>query len=77
MSERLFRFHWLGGRHVSTGRGVNAADALAKLGYSNGAVRALDYYEEVKEDLATESALEDGLEAEAEMRKARGEGLYE
>ena len=45
--ERLYRFHWLSGT-VQEGRGRNPADALNRLGYGGGAVRALDYYESVQ-----------------------------
>ena len=42
--DELFRFHWLCGQ-VDEGRGRDAADALTRLGYGNGALKALDYWE--------------------------------
>lgn len=49
-SDLMFTFHWLDGK-VTRGRGRDAADAMNRLGYGNGAVRALDYWssEEIKE----------------------------
>ena len=41
---KLYRFHWLGGL-VEEGTGVDVADAFSRLGYSAGALAALDYYE--------------------------------
>lgn len=45
---RTFKFHWLD-HTVSIGKGTNATDAFTKLGYSSGAIRALDFWEEIKE----------------------------
>jgi hypothetical protein len=44
---KKFRFHWLDGK-TSEGEGDTPADALRRLGYGGGAVRALDWWEEVK-----------------------------
>ena len=42
---RKFIFHWLDGKsEEGTGEGV--ADAFRNLGYGEGAIRALDYYDE-------------------------------
>ena len=42
---KMFTFYWLTGlRDVSCG--VDAADALNKAGYGEGAIRALDFYAE-------------------------------
>lgn len=43
-SDALFRFHWLDGR-ISEGRGRDAAEAINRLGFGRGALRALDYWE--------------------------------
>lgn len=50
--DRLFRFHWLtkkadGTPQVDEGHGRDVADAFSRLGYGGGAMRALDYFEEV------------------------------
>lgn len=45
---KLFRFYWLDGK-VEDGRGLDVADAFNRLGYSAGAIAALDYYAEVEE----------------------------
>jgi hypothetical protein len=45
--EFLFKFHWLDGK-TDEGYGLTVADAFTKLGYGNGAMGALDYYEELK-----------------------------
>ncbi len=45
---KTFRFHWLDGK-VDEGKGYDVSHALSRLGYGGGALRALDYYEEVKE----------------------------
>jgi len=45
---KTYRFHWLDGR-TEEGKGSNVADAFTHLGYSQGALAALDWYEEVKE----------------------------
>jgi len=39
-----YKFHWLDGK-VDESTGDSPADALSRLGYSQGAVAALDYYE--------------------------------
>ena len=44
---KTFRFHWLGGK-VETAKGFDVADAFRKAGYGGGAIRALDWVEEVK-----------------------------
>ena len=41
---KKFKFHWLDGT-VQVGKGVNVADAFTHMGYSAGAIRALDWYE--------------------------------
>ena len=50
---RTFRLHWLGGStedvtttHEGTDNEV-VADAFRKAGYGGGAIRALDYWEEI------------------------------
>lgn len=44
--DKLFRFHW---RHAAAqaSYGRDVADAFGRLGYGGGAIRALDWYEEV------------------------------
>lgn len=42
--ELTYRFHWLDGK-VQDGKGKSPADALTRLGYGNGAIKALDYWE--------------------------------
>lgn len=48
--QKLYRFWWRFNDKPSEGRGITPEDALTKLGYGAGAVRVLDYYEEVKEE---------------------------
>lgn len=48
-AARTFIFHWLDGK-VETSKGANPADAFMHLGYGNGAISALDYYEEQEDD---------------------------
>lgn len=47
--DPLFRFHWLDGAK-QLGRGKDAADALNRMGYGQGAVAALDYWEQIPRD---------------------------
>ena len=44
---KRFRFYWLDGS-VNEGDGLNVEDAFTRLGFGQGAVRALDYYEEIE-----------------------------
>jgi len=44
---KKFRFHWLDGK-VEEGEGFSVSDAFMRLGYGSGAMRALDWWEEVK-----------------------------
>jgi hypothetical protein len=46
---KKFLLHWLDGK-TEEASGVSIADAFRRAGYGGGAIRALDYYEEVKED---------------------------
>ena len=46
---KTYKFHWLDGK-VETFQGNDPVDALNKAGYGAGAIRSLDYYEEVKEN---------------------------
>ena len=41
---KYFKFHWLD-KTTNIGWGIDAADALTRLGYGAGALRALDYWE--------------------------------
>jgi hypothetical protein len=45
---KKFRFHWLTGE-VEEAEGYDIADAFRRAGYGGGALRALDYWEEVAE----------------------------
>ena len=45
---KKYKLHWLGNM-TEIVEGSNIADALNKSGYGAGALRALDYYEEIKE----------------------------
>ena len=44
---KTFRLFWIGGS-VELIKGDDIADAFRKAGYGAGAVRSLDWYEEVK-----------------------------
>jgi hypothetical protein len=46
MKMKRFKFYWLDGK-TNEGESTDAADALTRLGYGGGAVRALDYWEEI------------------------------
>jgi len=43
---KRYRFHWRDGK-IDEGEGFGVADAFTRLGYGYGALRALDYYEEI------------------------------
>ena len=45
--EKMFILHWLTGKE-ETVKGISISDAFTKAGYGYGALKALDYYEEVK-----------------------------
>jgi hypothetical protein len=52
--DKLFRFVWRiknadGSPETSEGYGRDAADAATRLGYGGGAMRALDYWQQVDE----------------------------
>lgn len=44
---RKFRFHWLSGE-IEESEGYDVAHAFMKLGYTRGAIAAVDWYEEIK-----------------------------
>ena len=44
---KKFLLHWLDGKTEEV-LGTSIADAFSRAGYGGGAIRALDYYEEVK-----------------------------
>ena len=44
---RKYRLHWLGGK-TEVVSGTDIADACRRAGIGNGALRALDYYEEIE-----------------------------
>ena len=43
-----YRFYFRSG-HLDEGKGHDVADAFRRLGYGGGAIRALDFYEEIDE----------------------------
>lgn len=45
---KKFRLHWLTG-DIEIIEGTDIADAFTHAGYGGGAARALDWYEEIKE----------------------------
>jgi flavin-binding protein dodecin len=47
MKKKTFKLHWLTGQSEVV-NGYDIADAFSKAGYGAGAVRALDWYEEIK-----------------------------
>ena len=47
-NTQVYRFFWLDGK-IDEHEGENAADAISKLGYGQGALRALDYWK-IKEE---------------------------
>ncbi len=47
--EHTFILHWLGGDKTEV-RGPTIQDACNRAGYGAGAMRALDYWEEVKDE---------------------------
>lgn len=71
-NDALFRFHWLDGSK-NEGRGRNAADALRKLGFGHGATRALDYWEQVRQDESVFSAATLEMLEDAEREDHFGE----
>ena len=44
--ERVFRLHWIGGQTEEI-KGPSLAEAMTQAGYGAGAVRALDYFEDI------------------------------
>ena len=46
---KTFRLHWLNGDTEKI-KGESISDAFTKAGYGSGALRALDWYEEIKEE---------------------------
>ena len=50
--DKLYRFHWRGTGGPQDGYGRDVADAFNRLGYSAGALAALDYYEELPASVA-------------------------
>lgn len=43
-----FKLHWLNSDEPEVVEGPTIAEAMTLAGYGNGAVRALDHYEEIK-----------------------------
>ena len=52
---KTFLLHWRGDK-TEPAESIDIADAFRKAGYGRGAINALDYFEEVKQD-ATGSRL--------------------
>ena len=48
MEMRKFKFTWIDGKE-EIGQGITIAHAFANLGYGNGAAKALDRAEEIKD----------------------------
>lgn len=46
---KTFIFYWLDGK-IDRSQGETVQEAFTALGYGNGALRALDHWEELKED---------------------------
>lgn len=46
---KTYRFHWRHGKHED-GIGESVEQAFSNLGYSGGAIAALDYYETISPD---------------------------
>lgn len=46
MSDKTFRLHWDGGRTTDV-RGPDAVTAMNRAGVGRGALRALDYFEDI------------------------------
>lgn len=57
-----YRFYWLHGK-VDQGYGRSVADAFSKLGFGGGAMRALDFYEELDEGPSEYAWVEPGSQA--------------
>lgn len=49
MKEKTFKLYWLDGS-TEIVKGYDIADAFRKAGYGGGAIRALDYHKEIKEE---------------------------
>lgn len=49
MTQNKYRFIWNDGKE-NTGTGETPEQAFTNLGYGAGAIRALDYYEKVKDE---------------------------
>ena len=49
---KKFRLHWLGSIEpkVEEVEGTDIADAFRRAGYGGGAIRALDWHEEIKDE---------------------------
>lgn len=67
----VFRLHWLDGK-VEIVRGEGIANAFNKAGYGGGAIRALDYYEEV-----SKSGNTNGAAFGKEEKHGRSAGIYD
>lgn len=55
MAKKTFKLHWLTGRTEEIS-GETISEAMMLAGYGGGAVRALDYYEEVKQPKKSKAA---------------------
>jgi hypothetical protein len=54
---KKFKLHWLGG-DTEIVEGNTIADAFARAGYGGGAIRALDWFEPLKENKDEENEKE-------------------
>ena len=53
--DQKYCFHWLSGKK-EYGYGSDPAEAMTRLGYGSGALRALDYYSTVDESTLNPSS---------------------
>lgn len=73
---RRFRFHWRDDK-MEEGDGHTVSDAFTRLGYGGGALRALDYWEDVQRRAFTEAELGDYAERVAGRLAERGVDPFE
>jgi hypothetical protein len=50
---KTYILHWLDGKEEEV-QGYDIADAFRRAGYGGGAINALDYYEEKKDEVASD-----------------------
>lgn len=67
---RRFRFHWRDGK-IDEGDGRDVADAFSRLGYGGGAIRALDWHEDITTPEAERTAEDEILRQADAIRDRR------